>query len=159
MDSDKAMREHLLNLLRGGHAHIKFEDAVANMPEELRGKKPGGLPYTPWQQVEHMRIAQWDILEYIRNPKHVSPEWSQGYWPDAMPPTKGAWAQSVRAFKMDLKAMQELVAKPSTKLLAQIPHGQRGHTILREVLVLADHTAYHLGQLIVLRRLLGAWED
>lgn len=153
------LRTYLLNLLRGGGAHVTFEDAVEDLPEKLRGQRPARVPYTPWQQVEHMRIAQWDILEYIRNPHHVSPEWPQGYWPQERPPTRSAWAQSGRAFKADLRALQKLVADPATDLFAQIPHGQRGHTILREVLLAADHTAYHLGQLIVLRRLLGSWRE
>ena len=157
--SERAVREDVLSLLRGGRAHVAFERAVAHLPERLQGKKPRGLPYTPWQQLEHMRISQWDILEYIRNPKHVSPAWPQGYWPAAAPPTGDAWDKSARAFKADRRAVQDLVADPSTHLFGRVPYDPEGPTILHEVLLVADHNAYHLGQLIVLRRLLGAWAD
>ncbi len=153
----KALRQHLLYLLRGGGAHIDFERGIAGLPAELRGVKPAGLPFTAWRQLEHMRIAQWDILEFSRNPKHVSPKWPEGYWPASdTPPGDGAWDRSVKAFRADLKATEDLVANASTDLLARIPHGE-GQTILREALLLADHNAYHLGQLVLLRRLLGAW--
>lgn len=156
---DQVVRKHLLALLKGGGAHIDFDHAVAKMPKNRQGQKPAGLPYTPWQQLEHMRIAQWDILEYVRNPKHVSPPWPQGYWPDPIPPSPNAWEESIRGFKRDCEALQRLVANPATSLFAELPHGKQGHTVLREILVVADHTAYHLGQLIVLRRLLGSWTD
>ncbi|MGH2373547.1 MAG: DinB family protein [bacterium] len=159
MRGDKALREHLLWLLDGGMAHVTFSKAVAGLKETLRGKKPRGLPYTSWQQVEHMRISQWDILEYIRTPGHVSPRWPEEYWPAAAPPHRRAWDESIRAFAADLRAFKAVVANPRTSLTAQIPHAQRGHTILREVLLAADHNAYHLGQLIVLRRLLGDWRE
>ena len=160
MPDDKALRGDMLHLLRGGNAHVSFEKAVANLPEDLRGKKPRRAPYTPWQQLEHMRIAQWDILEYIRNPQHISPEWPDGYWPgEAAPPARNAWAKSVKAFQADRQALLDLAADPSTDLLARIPHVPDGPTILHELLLVADHNTYHLGQLIVLRRLLGAWRD
>lgn len=159
MQGDRAVRHHLLWLLDGGNAHVTFPGAVAELKETLRGRKPRGLPYTPWQQVEHMRIVQWDILEYIRIPGHVSPRWPEGYWPPPAPSQPGAWDKSIRAFKADLRALKTLVADPTTSLTAQIPHAQRGHTILREILLVADHNAYHLGQLIVLRRLLGDWRE
>jgi len=156
---DKALREDLLHLLGGRGAHVEFTRAVAGLPAELRGAKPTGAPYSPWQQVEHMRICQWDILEYIRNPKHVSPEWPDGYWPAEKPPATGAWDRSVKAFQADLRALERLVANPSTVLLARVPHDKNGPTILHEVLLVADHNAYHLGQLLVLRRMLGAWKE
>jgi hypothetical protein len=160
MPDDKALREAVLTLLGGGRAHVSFEKAVANLPENLRGKKPRGAPYTPWQQLEHMRICQWDILEYIRNPQHVSPEWPAGYWPrEAAPPARNAWAKSVKAFLADRQALLDLAADRSTDLLARVPADPEGPTILHELLLVADHNAYHLGQLIVLRRLLGAWRD
>jgi uncharacterized damage-inducible protein DinB len=157
MDDDRALREHLLYVLRGGGAHLSFEEALADFPVERSGQKPEGLPYTAWQVLEHMRIAQWDILEFSRNPNHVSPEWTEGYWPkkDA-PPDPEAWTRSIEAFHADLQAMQNLVADPSTDLFARIPHGE-GQTILREALLVADHNAYHLGQIVLIRRLLGAW--
>jgi len=157
--SDKAMREDLLFLLRGKGAHVGFERAVAGMPTALRGKKPRGAPYTPWQQLEHMRIAQWDILEYIRKPDHVSPRWPEEYWPRVAPSSADAWGKSVRRFLADRRALERLVADPATDLLARVPHDPRGPTILHEVVLVADHNAYHLGQLIVLRRLLGAWKE
>ena len=157
MDGEQALRDHLLYLLRGGGAHLDFEAAIAGLPANLRGAKPAGLPHTPWRLLEHMRLAQWDILEFCRNPKHVSPDFPDGYWPrgDA-PPDAGAWDRSVEAFRADLRAMQELVADASSDLFAPIPHGQ-GQTLLREALLVADHNAYHLGQLVTVRRLLGAW--
>ena len=157
MDGEQALRDHLLYLLRGGGAHLDFESAIAGLPANLRGAKPASLPHTPWRLLEHMRLAQWDILEFCRNPKHVSPDFPDGYWPrgDA-PPDAGAWDRSADAFRADLRAMQELVADASSDLFAPIPHGQ-GQTLLREALLVADHNAYHLGQLVTVRRLLGAW--
>ncbi len=154
---DNALREHVLYLLQGGGAHLDFDTAVDGLPPELRGAKPAGIPHTPWRLVEHMRIAQWDILEFSRNPKHVSPTFPDGYWPEGdASPDAAAWDTSVTAFRADLQAMQTLVADPATELLAPIPHGD-GQTILREALLVADHNAYHLGQLVVVRRALGAW--
>ena len=156
--NDHSLREHLLELLRGGSAHVQFDAAIANLPAKLRGAKPEGLDFTAWRLLEHMRIAQWDILEFSRNPKHVSPEFPAGYWPKGdAPPNDAAWKKSVAGFHSDLKAMQKSVEDPSTDLFARIPHGD-GQTILREAMVLADHNAYHLGQLVMLRRLLGAWQ-
>jgi hypothetical protein len=158
-DTAPLLRDHLLYLLRGGGAHLNFDAAVADLPPQLRGAKPAGQPHTPWRLLEHLRIAQWDILEFSRNPRHVSPPFPQGYWPagDA-PPDEGAWDRSVAAFRADLKAMQDLVADPATDLFAPILHGE-GQTILREALLIADHNAYHLGQLVLVRRLLGAWHS
>lgn len=156
---DKALRNHLVYLLRGGGAHLSFDDAVAGLPTALRGAKPSGVPHTPWRLVEHMRIAQWDILEFFRNAGHVSPKFPEGYWPKGdAPPTAADWDKSVESFRADLKAMQDLVADPRTDLYAPIPHGH-GQTILREALLVADHNAYHLGQLLVVRRCLGAWPE
>jgi hypothetical protein len=158
-DPSAALREHVLYLLRGGGAHLDFEKAIAGLPAELRGAKPPGQPHTPWRLLEHMRIAQWDILEFSRNPRHVSPPFPEGYWPQGdAPPDAGAWDRSVDAFRADLKAMQDLVADPATDLFAPVPHGE-GQTVLREALLVADHNAYHLGQLVLVRRLLGAWPD
>jgi hypothetical protein len=152
-----ALREHLLFLLRGGGAHVNFETAIADFPPQLRGVKPLALPYTAWGLLEHMRLAQRDILEFSRNPKHVSPEWPGGYWPSAdAPADEAAWDKSVGAFRADLKEMQKLVAHPGADLFSRIPHGE-GQTLLREALLVADHNAYHLGQLVMLRRQLGAW--
>jgi hypothetical protein len=157
-DPNESLREHLLSLLRGGGAHAAFDKAVAHLPVALRGAKPEGAPYSAWELLEHMRIAQWDILEFSRNPKHVSPEWPAGYWPkSAAPPDEGAWEKSIKQFRADLEAMEKLVTDPRTNLFARIPHGD-GQTILREALLVADHNAYHLGELVLLRRLLEAWK-
>jgi hypothetical protein len=157
--NDNALREHLIEVLTGGHAHLDFEAAVANLPASLRGAKPPGLPHSPWRLLEHMRIAQWDILRFSVDPAHVSPQFPAGYWPEGdAPPDEAAWDRSINAFRADLKAMQDLVSDPKTDLFARIPHGQ-GQTILREALLTADHNAYHLGQLVTVLRLLGAWTD
>ncbi len=154
---DQDMRKHLVNLLRGGGAHADFKRAVARLPSALRRAKPPGVPHSAWELLEHMRIAQWDILEFSRNPKHVSPEWPGGYWPKSPgPPDAAAWAESIKRFRADLAAMQALVTNPKTDLMAVIPHGD-GQTILREALLVADHNAYHIGQLVFLRHVLGAW--
>jgi len=156
LQTDSSLRKHILYLLKGGGAHLSFDEAVKRIPSRLRGVKPAGAPHTAWQLLEHMRRAQWDILEFSRNPKHVSPEFPDGYWPESeTPPSASAWNQSLRAFRKDLQAMMALVSKPSTDLYARIPHGD-GQTILREALLVADHNAYHLGQLALLANLLGA---
>lgn len=159
MDREKELRDHVLYLLRGGGAHLSFDKAVAGLPAKLRGAKPPGVPHTPWRMVEHMRLAQWDILEFSRNPSHLSPEFPEGYWPKGdAPPNTAAWNDSLKTFRKDLKAMEDLVADPKTDLCARIPQGE-GQTILREALLVADHNAYHLGQLVMIRRMLGAWKD
>ena len=158
MEENALLREHVLNLLRGGQAHATLDAAVRSFPAELRARRPRGAQHSAWEVLEHMRIAQWDILEFSRNPRHRSPKFPEGYWPATQAPADDkAWDKSVRAFRRDLKAMCELVADESTDLFARIPHGS-GQTILREALLTADHNAYHLGELVLLRRLLGAWE-
>jgi hypothetical protein len=159
MDNDSALREHLVGLLSGGQAHLDFEKAIAGLPAQLRGAKPPGLTHTPWRLVEHMRIAQWDILRFSIDSNHISPDFPVGYWPeDDVPPTPGAWDGSIAAFRSDLKAVIDLITDPKIDLFAVLPHGQ-GQTILREAMLVADHNAYHLGQLVIVRRLLGAWRD
>ncbi len=158
MKGDTALRKDLRNLLGGRGAHVEFTRAVAGLAATLRGTKPREMPYTPWQQVEHLRFCQWDILEYIRNPRYAAPR-PEEYWPEAAPPTRDAWDTSIKAFQADLRAVGRLVADPKTDLLARVPHDPKGPTILHEILLIADHNAYHLGQLIVLRRMLGAWRD
>jgi DinB superfamily len=151
------LRRHLVELLTGGHAHATFDAAIRNLPAALRGRRPSGAEHSPWEILEHLRIAQWDILEFSRNPRHQSPDWPGGYWPaTAAPPGDKAWDKSVRAFRRDLAAMRALVEDPATDLLARISHGD-GQTILREALLVADHNAYHLGEMVLIRRLLKAW--
>ena len=154
---DEALREHLVHLLKGGGAHVHFMDALDGFPPQKRGSYAEGLPHTGWQLLEHARLAQWDILEFSRNPKHVSPEFPEGYWPKTPgPQNEEEWTDSVWAFRRDLRDMVRLVENPRNDLYAKIPHGE-GQTILREALLLADHNAYHLGQLVDLRRALGTW--
>ena len=156
-NSDAALRQHLVDLLKGGAAHVHFLDALEGFPPNKRGTFAPGLPHTGWQLLEHSRIAQWVILEFSRNPKHVSPGFPEGYWPKTPnPPSDAEWNKSVQAFQRDLDEMVALVNSPRTNLFAKIPHGN-GQTILRQSLVLADHNSYHLGQLVDLRRALGAW--
>jgi hypothetical protein len=155
----QALREQLVALLKGGGAHVHFMDAIEGFPEAKRGTFVEGLRHTGWQLMEHVRIAQWDILEFSRDAKHVSPGFPEGYWPKTpVPPDEAAWEKSVQGFQQDLQKMIKLVKNPKTDLCAPIPHGD-GQTILREALVLADHNAYHLGQLVDLRRALGAWPE
>lgn len=159
VDRDRVLREHLLYLLRDGGAHIKFEEAVKDFPVEFINKRVEGGPHTPWQLLEHMRIAQWDIVEFSRDASHASPEWPEGYWPDKSKEADEAdWQKSVESFRADLREMESLVEDDSTDLYARIPHGD-GQTILREALLVADHNAYHLGALVTLRRALEARRD
>lgn len=154
---DHALREHLVFLLKGGGAHVHFLDAVEQFPARKRGTFAKGLKHTAWQLLEHTRLAQWDILEFSRNAKHVSPDFPEGYWPKTpLPPNDGAWKKSVEGFQSDLKAMIQLVRNPRVDLYAKLAHGD-GQTLLREALLLADHNSYHLGQLVDLRRALGIW--
>jgi hypothetical protein len=158
MANDNVLRQHLVNLLKASEAHANFDSAIKNLPANVRGKRPKGAQHSPWELLEHLRIAQWDILEFSRNPEHKSPEFPGGYWPSTpAPPDQTAWDKSVESFRQDLEALCDLVSDPATDLVAKIPHGD-GQTILREALLAADHNAYHLGQLVLLRRVLGAWQ-
>jgi hypothetical protein len=143
-DHEQSLRKHLLELLAGGSAHAKFDDVIKGLPPKLRGAKPANFPHTAWMLLEHLRLAQRDILDFSRNPKHVSPPWPSGYWPKTeAPPNAAAWNKSIQQFRRDLKAMQALVANRKTDLFARIPWGD-GQTILREALLVADHNAHHL---------------
>jgi hypothetical protein len=156
---DHSLRRHLVDLLNSGNAHASFDDVISGITPQLRGEKPTGLPHSAWMLLEHLRLAQWDILEFSRNRQHVSPAWPEGYWPNAeAPPSASAWSASIKSFRKDLKAMQNLVTNPKTDLHARIPWGD-GQTILREALLVADHNAYHLGQLVDVRRALGVWPE
>lgn len=152
--NDQSLREHLLSLLRGGNAHISFDDFVADFPAKRCGERFEGLPYTAWQVLEHMRIAQWDILEFSRDSKHVSPKWPAGYWPrrDEVGSAE-QWKETVKKFRKDLTEIEGLIGDPAIDLFAKIPHGS-GQTILREALLVADHNAYHLGVLLAISRML-----
>ncbi len=158
MKQGRKLRQQVAKLLDWQDAHLNFARVVAGWPPKLRGAKPRGAPHTAWQLVEHLRICQWDILEFCRNPKYKEMPF-EDYWPrTTAPPSSAAWEKSLRGFRADCKAMQKLVLNPKTDLYAPIPWGQ-GQTILREAVLVADHNAYHIGQLVLLRRLLGAWKD
>lgn len=152
---DRALRQHLLYLLKESGAHATFDAMMGDWPMQLAGVKVANFPHTAWMLVEHIRIAQWDILEFSRNPRHVSPAWPEGYWPSSEAPGSAqAWNASIAAFKNDLQAMAKLVSDPKVDLYARIPWGD-GQTVLREVLLVADHNAYHIGQLAMLRKSIG----
>lgn len=155
---DQDVRDHVIYLLEGGGAHLNFEQAITGLPEELQGVSAPGSPHTPWRLLEHMRICQWDILGFSTDANHISPEFPDGCWPEGdAPPDAFAWDRTVQSFRDDLKSMIQLVANPATDLYSPLAHGN-GQTILREALLVADHNAYHLGQLVFLRRCLGDWE-
>ena len=152
---DQPLRDHLLYLLTGGGAHASFDDAMGDWPVQLAGVKVANFPHTAWMLLEHLRIGQWDIVEFSRNSKHVSPKWPEGYWPASEAPAdEKAWTASMAAFKRDLRTMERLVSDRKVDLYARIPWGD-GQTILREALLVADHNAYHLGQLAMLRKSIG----
>jgi DinB family protein len=154
--ADASFRQHIDSLLRMEGAHISLQEAVADFPVELRGRKPSGAPHSPWQLLEHMRLAQADILDFSRNPKYRDKNFPDDYWPSTeAPPSEDAWTKSVEQFQRDLEEMQALVAGSGHDLLAKIPHGS-GQTLLREALLVADHNSYHLGQLMFLRKTLEA---
>jgi uncharacterized damage-inducible protein DinB len=157
MPNESALRQQVVDLLTKENAHAGFEAAIKGLPANLRGRRPKGAEHSAWEILEHMRIAQHDILDFSVNAKYKELAWPADYWPKTKAPASAAaWNRSVQAFRKDLKAMCALVADESTDLFAKIPHGN-GQTILREALLIADHNAYHLGELVLLRRLLGAW--
>lgn len=152
---DRALRQHLLYLLKESGAHTTFDAAIGDWPVQLAGVKVANFPHTAWMLLEHLRIAQWDILEFSRNSRHVSPAWPEGYWPSSeAPESEQAWKASIAAVKSDLRAMEKLVSDPRVDLFAPLPWGD-GQTVLREALLLADHNAYHIGQLVMLRKSIG----
>jgi hypothetical protein len=157
MSADSVLREQLLALLRGGNAHLTFDQAVADFPLDQINTRPPNVPYTPWHLLEHIRIAQWDILEFTRDPKHVSPPWPKGYWPapDAQA-DQAQWEKTLNDFRADLHALEEMVQDPNTDFFSDLPHA-KGYTVLREVLLVADHNAHHLGEFAILRAVMGTW--
>ena len=149
-----SLRKHVDILLQMKGAHLSFEEAVAGFPPALRGKKPAGAPHSAWELLEHMRIAQEDILDFSRNPAYREKKWPDDYWPPTPePPDDAAWDRSVEQFQSDLKQLQELMADTKLDLLAKLAHG-KGQTLLREALITADHNSYHLGQFVFLRKIL-----
>jgi uncharacterized damage-inducible protein DinB len=157
MDRDAALRTHVLDLLTARQAHCTFETAVAQMPPARRGDRPDGLPYSVWEQVEHLRRAQHDILVYCQDPAYAAPDWPADYWPDAPgPPTEEAWDESLAQVEADRDALCALVKDESVDLYDTVPSSDE-HTYLREMLLVADHNAYHVGQIVTVRRQLGLW--
>jgi hypothetical protein len=148
------LRKHLADTLRMKGAHLTLDEAVSDFPTDQRGAKPHGAPHSAWELLEHMRLAQEDILDFSRNPKYKERKFPDDYWPPtAEPPSSEAWDKSVKQFQHDLKEMQQLIADTTHDLLAKLPHGA-GQTLLREALLVADHNSYHLGQLVFLRKML-----
>ena len=157
MDMDTIVREELRAHLQGGNAHMTFDEAVANFPREQMNTKPSIVPYTPWQLLEHIRMAQWDILECIRNPQYVSPPWPEGYWPaESLQVDEVAWEKTLVSFRADLQSLLVTVSDPKVNLYTPIPHGN-GQNILREILVVADHNAYHISEFATFRQVMEAW--
>ncbi len=158
MDREKQLRQQLAKAIDWHEAHADLEAATADFPTDLRGRVPAGISYSAWQLLEHIRIALWDIVEFCRNPRHKSPPWPEGYWPKgAAPPNDEAWEQSVKSIGGNLQALREMINDPKHDLLAPLSGGS-GQTLLREALLAADHNAYHLGQLVLVRKALGAWK-
>ena len=158
MTQDQSLRDHLKRLLDWPDAHADFDRIVTGLPARVQGVRPEGLPYSPWQLLEHMRLAQADILDFCRNPRYRQPAWPDDYWPPTeAPPDPDAWERSAAAFRADRQALVEMIDDPDVNLFAEIGHGE-GQTYLREVLLAADHNAYHLGEMVAARRLLGVWE-
>jgi hypothetical protein len=151
------LRHHLGNLLNWEDAHADFDRAVSGIPSEFRGRQPSGLPYSPWQLLEHLRLAQKDILDFCIDSGYEERKWPDDYWPKTPgPPSEGAWEKSVDGFRKDLKMLQDLADDRTLNLFSKVPNGT-GQTYLRELLLVADHNAYHIGQLVIVRRLLGVW--
>jgi len=158
MNQNDILCEHLIKLLDWQDAHVSFDTAVEGIPSPLQGVRPEGLPYSPWELLEHMRVTQKDILSFCRNQDYKAPKWPDEYWPKTTsPPEPNDWQKSVNAFRTDRQSLQSLIADPTLDLYAEIPHGE-GQTYLREVLLVADHGAYHVGELVAVRRLLGVWK-
>jgi uncharacterized damage-inducible protein DinB len=156
--NDTGLRAQLVKLLGWHDAHVDLDAALADLPAELRGRVPHGSPYSVWQLVEHLRIAQHDILDFCVNPAYKEMHWPDDYWPKQAAPADGEWKAALAAYHKDLKAMQSVVQDETVDLFATIPHGS-GQTYLREALLVADHAAYHVGQIVLVRRMLGNWKD
>ena len=156
--SDAILRDQLITLLRGGSARVETLAALKDFPTKLQGVKPENTPHSAWELLEHMRIALRDLWDFSTNPEYVEKKWPDDYWPaSSAPPSEGAWDESVKALKEDLAAFEKLIKDPASNLYAQIPWGTKEQTLLREVLLAADHNSYHTGELVFLRRILGAW--
>lgn len=158
-NNDQVTRKHLIDLIKGGNAHATLDDALSDLPAKLRGVKPDGLPYSIWQLAEHIRIAQWDILEFSKDQSHQSPKWPDDYWPkETAPQDDAAWQETIDQIKKDADSFMALLNDKNNDLYTPFPHGD-GQTLLREALLIADHNSYHTAEIIVIRRLLGAWKS
>src|SRR4051812_30756902 len=158
MKADQLLRAQLADVLDWKHAHVGFDDVVKGIPVKLRGAVPKGFAHSIWQVVEHIRIAQHDILDFSRNPQYEEMKWPDDYWPTSpVPKSPAAWHRAVASYRADRRAMQRLVVNPRIDLLGKIPHGS-GQTVLRELLLVVDHTAYHVAQILDIRRALGIWQ-
>lgn len=158
MTNDTVLRDHVARLLAWEDAHVSYDTAVADIPAELRGVRPAHLPYSAWELIEHLRLAQEDILDFCRNPEYRERTWPGDYWPASPAPSSdAAWDESIRRYGADRRALQEMAADPTLDLATKIPHGT-GQTYLRELILVADHSSYHVGQLVMVRRLLGLWK-
>ena len=158
MNQNDILREHIIKLLDWQDAHVDFDVAVEGIPPSLQGARPEGLPYSPWELLEHLRLTQNDILNFCRNPDYKAPKWPDEYWPKTTSPhTTNDWQESIDAFRADRHSLLSLIADPALDLYAKIPHGD-GQTYLREVLLVADHNAYHVGEMVAVRRLHGVWK-
>jgi len=156
---DRALRAVLVEFLRGESAHASLQSVLDDFPKDLRGRRPKGSPHSAWQLLEHIRIALHDLYDFSTNSNYVALKWPDDYWPkEEAPPSEAAWDASVRAVKKDVAEFEKLIREPESNLYASIPWGD-GQTVLREVLLAGQHNSYHLGQLVLLRRELGAWKD
>ncbi len=159
-NEDRALRDQLVEFLRGGSAHVDVAAALTNFPANLRGEKPQNAPHSAWELLEHIRLALKDLLEFSTNPNYLDPRWPDDYWPASASPSSGEqWNESVRALKNDLKAMEDLVQDPESNLYAEIPWAKDHQTLLHEILLAIAHTSYHTGEIVILRRMLGAWKS
>lgn len=157
MKANEVVRRELLALLDGGNAHMSFDEAVADFPPDFINKKPPNTPYSFWHFVEHLRITQWDILEFVRNPRHVSPDYPAGYRPAPESKTDAAgWRKSCDGFRVDIEALREMVRDETLDLLVPIPHAP-GYNIFREILLAVDHNAYHIGEIAIMRQIMDIW--
>ena len=158
-DNEQLLIDNLISLLKKGNAHASLEDALKNIPFDVLGKKPNNLPYSIWQLAEHIRISQWDIVEFSHNANHVSPKWPDGYWPsETKPASEAAWQKCIQQITADRETFIGLLKNAGDALYKPFDYGD-GQSLLKEALVLADHNSYHTGEIIVLRRLLDAWEN
>ena len=158
MSDDKELRKQVVDLLSGGNAHMGFKETVAGFPMAEINTFPPNVTYTPWHLMEHIRIAQSDILEFVRQPGHVSPEWPAGYWPDNAEKTDaGGWQRTIEGIQVDLETMKQIALDPQVDLTAELAHAP-GYTILREALLVADHNTHHLGEFAILREVMGTWK-